>query len=348
MADTRVDELPSTDVLDIGIVTRLSDKPRATNTELARRFEVVGATIGARVRRLYDEGIAQVVAVTPLSKTKHNVLMMVYARIDADFAPSTGDLAVALAQAPEILMIASLLENYQFLLWISAVDTAHAERIIQSRLGVVRGIESLRVELVTNVGKDSSNLLARLPSGGAQVSRDELGHDQLSEMLNDSEHRILAELRADGRRSVSEIARRTRTSDRLVRSTIESLEEQGLLQFEAVIYAPAFGLTQLALVEIDIDHDRHTSIVSALRARPEFTYVMTTTGRSHRVKGIAQVSSNRALSSLLHEDVAAIPGIRAVRNMPIITGYKHDRNIALGALPRSGRSVGRVIEGMSE
>lgn len=313
-----------TDELDADIVQRLRQTPRVPSTNLAREFSVVSATIGARIHRMHEEGTAQVQAVTPLDSSGSRVLVLAFVKADSLYAPSLDTIASTIARISEVLAITSLLSEYQLFLWISATDLAHAELVLEKKLGQIRGIVSVRSELVTQVTGERNDAFVRL---GGDRKRHFLA--PLSDMLSDAEQGVLAELRDNGRQSVREIARRVGKTERTVRSAIRSMEQKNLLDFRTFVFPAAFGLTQTALIEIDIDHHRHGSIVNALSEAPEVSYVLTTTGRSHRIKIIAHVRSDRALASLLNATIAPLSGVLSMRTTPIINGFKHETSYVL-------------------
>src|SRR5713226_4801455 len=67
--------LASLDELDHELVATLRDDGRISNRALADRFGVGEATIGQRVRRLADERILRVVAVTDMAAFGYHILV---------------------------------------------------------------------------------------------------------------------------------------------------------------------------------------------------------------------------------------------------------------------------------
>ncbi len=312
---------PLTDELDIKIVDRLLDDPQVTSTALARDFSVVSATIGTRIRRMHDEGIARVVALTPYDAIGHDALVLAFVRLDPAYALSLDKITQAIATIPEVFVIASLLAEYQLLLWISAASLDHADQIIESKLGQIRGLESLHVDFVTQINLERNNVLSKLRGG---VGSEQEFLPPLAENLSDTEKNVLIQLRTNGRQSIRQIAREVGKSERTVRTDIRAMEERKLLELKTLVFPPAFGRTQCVIIEVDIDHHYHSGVTEALRALPDTSHVFTTTGRSHRVKAVAFVNSKGALASLLNRTIAPIPGVIGSRVIHVVSGYKHD------------------------
>lgn len=313
---------PEADDLDARIVERLRENPQVTSTELARDFKVVSATIGSRIRRMHDEGIARVVAMTPLHAIGYEVVIMAFVRLESAYALSLENVAGKFSRIPEVVGVSSLLSQEQLLLWISAKNLSHAEEVFEKKLGQVRGIVDVRFELVTQIVGGSGNLFTPVV-----LQEEQLFLDPLAEMLNDTEKSVLAELRLNGRQSIREVARRVTRSERTVRSAIKSMTERGLLELRTLVFMPAFGLTQCFIVEVDVDYHLRSKVVSGLLTLPEVSSVLTTTAKSHRLKVVIFIDSKGALASLLNQQIAAIPGVMDSRIIPVVSGLKHNSHV---------------------
>jgi Lrp/AsnC family transcriptional regulator for asnA, asnC and gidA len=97
----------SLDELDHKIIERLGHDARVSNREIAREFDLTEGTIRSRLKRLLDNKVIRVAAVTNANRLRNPILA--YLWVEADSAADIENVAESLAQLPEIAFVATTL-----------------------------------------------------------------------------------------------------------------------------------------------------------------------------------------------------------------------------------------------
>lgn len=97
----------SLDDLDHRIIERLGNDARVSNREIGREFGLTEGTIRSRLKRLLDNKVIRVAAVTNAKRLRNPILA--YLWIEADTANDIESIAESLAKLPEIGFVATTL-----------------------------------------------------------------------------------------------------------------------------------------------------------------------------------------------------------------------------------------------
>ena len=97
----------SLDELDHKIIDRLGHDARVSNREIGREFDLTEGTIRSRLKRLLDNRVIRVAAVTNANRLRNPILA--YLWVEADTAADIEDVAERLAALPEIGFVATTL-----------------------------------------------------------------------------------------------------------------------------------------------------------------------------------------------------------------------------------------------
>lgn len=95
------------DELDNRIIERLGNDARVSNREIGREFGLTEGTIRSRLKRLLDNKVIRVAAVTNAKRLRNPILA--YLWIEADTANDIDQIATNLAKLPEIGFVATTL-----------------------------------------------------------------------------------------------------------------------------------------------------------------------------------------------------------------------------------------------
>lgn len=100
-----------------------------------------------------------------------------------------------------------------------------------------------------------------------------MGKEPLSVELDDLDRRIIAALRADGRKTVTDLAQAVGISKTPCQIRMRRLVQTGVIRgFTAVVDPASLGLDHIAFVEIGLSHTHETALVEfneAVRRIPE-------------------------------------------------------------------------------
>ena len=100
------------------------------------------------------------------------------------------------------------------------------------------------------------------------------------ELLDETDRRLIAMLRADSRRPASSLAAQLKVSRGTVQNRIERLTARGVIQGFTIRTRPELEANRVrAIMCIAIEGERSASVVKALRGLPTVDKVHTTNGR---------------------------------------------------------------------
>jgi Lrp/AsnC family transcriptional regulator for asnA, asnC and gidA len=139
--------------------------------------------------------------------------------------------------------------------------------------------------------------------------------------LDELDRAILRQLEDDGRRAFREIARNLGSSEATVRARVKRLQDLNILRIVAFADPERLGDSQLALVFLTVDPDRHQQVVDALTEMPEITYVSTLLGRADICVEVGS-ANNAELWAFLNQHVSTIEGVRTTETTSILKVHK--------------------------
>jgi Lrp/AsnC family transcriptional regulator for asnA, asnC and gidA len=128
--------------------------------------------------------------------------------------------------------------------------------------------------------------------------------------LDETDRRIIATLKQDGRMPFAEIARRLDLSPGTVRQRYLQLIEDGVLQVVPVTDPTLLGYEMMAIIGIRAEVGQLREIVRQLAAFPEVIYLVVCTGAYDLLAEVV-CRDNAHLLTFLVEQLGVIEGIRA-------------------------------------
>lgn len=142
--------------------------------------------------------------------------------------------------------------------------------------------------------------------------------------LSDLDRRLLDRLAVDARVSNREIAREFGLTEGAIRLRLKRLMDEKAIQVSAVTNFDHIPEAIVAYLWIEVDASHPVkSVIDALVAQPEITYVATLVGRSD-ILAITWVRSAMHLTDYLHNTIDRIAGIARIRYELTHRLIKHD------------------------
>lgn len=136
------------DELDHKIIDRLSHDARVSNREIGREFGLTEGTIRSRLKRLLDNKVIRVAAVTNASRLKNPFLA--YLWIEADTAGHIQELAERLAALPEIGFVSTMLGRADVLAMTLVEDGNQLTEFLHQTIDKIPGVRRVRYSLGQN------------------------------------------------------------------------------------------------------------------------------------------------------------------------------------------------------
>ncbi len=141
--------------------------------------------------------------------------------------------------------------------------------------------------------------------------------------MDELDHRIIAELAEDARRSSAELADKLAVSETTVRRRIQHLKERGIITFTVVSDPAKLGYNIIALIALEADLSSLDAVSESLAKCPNVRYVSLCTG-NHDIFVGAWFHTSAELTRFVKDYLASIPGIRKSETFVILDVRKDE------------------------
>ncbi|MDI3340267.1 MAG: Lrp/AsnC family transcriptional regulator [Sphaerobacter sp.] len=121
------------------------------------------------------------------------------------------------------------------------------------------------------------------------------------------DRQIIRMLRADGRRSNREIARRLNVPEATVRYRVRRLIESGVLKITASVDPAHLGYALTAVISVQVEPERISEAAETIAGMPEVMWCAITAG-AHDIMVMASFRSQEEMFAFLTDRLARIPG----------------------------------------
>lgn len=138
----------SLDDLDHKIIERLGHDARVSNREIGREFDLTEGTIRSRLKRLLDNRVIRVAAVTNANRLRNPILA--YLWVEADTAADIEGVAERLAALPEIGFVATTLGRADVLAMTLVENGNELTDFLHQTIDKIPGVRRVRYSLGQN------------------------------------------------------------------------------------------------------------------------------------------------------------------------------------------------------
>jgi Lrp/AsnC family transcriptional regulator for asnA, asnC and gidA len=139
------------DTLDKSIVARLSDDARISNGHIATELGVTEGTVRARIKRMEEEKLIRLTAVTNIDRFRDAALAYIW--IEVERSGQTRAVAEQLAQIPELGFVGVMLGRSDILAITMVRNTEHLAEFVHKRISAVEGVRRTESTLGVNFVK---------------------------------------------------------------------------------------------------------------------------------------------------------------------------------------------------
>ena len=133
------------DELDEKIIDRLGHDARVSNREIGREFGLTEGTIRSRLKRLLDNKVIRVAAVTNANRLRNPILA--YLWVEAATAADVERVAQALAALPEIGFVSTILGRADVLAMTLVENGAELTDFLHQTVDKIAGVHRVRYSL---------------------------------------------------------------------------------------------------------------------------------------------------------------------------------------------------------
>lgn len=139
------------DAIDKAIVERLSTDARLSNGHIASEVGVTEGTVRARIKRMEQEKLIRITAVTNIDRFRDAALAYIW--IEVERSGQTREVAQALSEIPELGFVGVMLGRSDILAITMVRNTEHLARFIHSNISGVAGVRRTESTLGVNFVK---------------------------------------------------------------------------------------------------------------------------------------------------------------------------------------------------
>lgn len=136
------------DDLDLQLIDRFGEDARVSNREIARELNLTEGTIRSRLKRLLDNQVLRVAAITNTNRLNNPILA--YLWIEADTASHIDRLSQELADLPEIGFVATMLGRADVLAMTLVANGNELTDFLHQTIDRIEGIRRVRYSLGQN------------------------------------------------------------------------------------------------------------------------------------------------------------------------------------------------------
>jgi Lrp/AsnC family transcriptional regulator for asnA, asnC and gidA len=152
------------DDLDKAIVSWLSRDARISNGHIARELDVTEGTVRARIKRMEQEKLIRITAVTNIDRFRDAALAYIW--IEVERSGQTRAVAEALADIPELGFVGIMLGRSDILVITMVRNTEHLAEFVHKRINSVEGVRRTESTLGVNFVKHDYRM-ARIVTGNS-------------------------------------------------------------------------------------------------------------------------------------------------------------------------------------
>ena len=138
----------SLDELDLKIIERLGEDARVSNREIGREFGLTEGTIRSRLKRLLENKVIRVAAITNTKRLNNPFLA--YLWIEADTAGDIESIAAMLAELPAIGFVATMLGRADVLAMTLVENGGQLTEFLHQTVDKIPGVRRVRYSLGQN------------------------------------------------------------------------------------------------------------------------------------------------------------------------------------------------------
>ncbi|GAB5452731.1 MAG: Lrp/AsnC family transcriptional regulator [Halioglobus sp.] len=139
------------DETDVGIVERLSQDARISNREIAEELGVTEGTVRARVKRMEEDKLIRITAVTNIDRFRDAALAYIW--IEVERSEQTRSVAQALAAIPELGFVGVMLGRSDILAITMVRNAEHLAKFVHQRISAIEGVRGTQSTLGVNFVK---------------------------------------------------------------------------------------------------------------------------------------------------------------------------------------------------
>lgn len=308
--------------MDRGLIHALTIDGRAPFSRIAAALGTSTQTVARRYRRLVADAALRVVGLADAGHAGRPRWMI---RLTAG-PPTARDIAQALARRPDTSWVKLTSGGTEIFAIIDPPPGAEGDRsLLLQDIPRTAGITAVSAHNVLHTyfggptgWRGRPNVLTSeqqallVPAHGAEAERG---------VLTSRDAGLMAELRQDGRTSLTDLAATTGWSAATVARRLAGLRASGAIFYDVEIAPEVFGATMQALLWMSVAPAHLDEVGTTLAGHEELAFVAATTGPTNLVAN-ALCSGPAALHRYLTQRLGVLETIRSLETAPVLRTVK--------------------------
>jgi DNA-binding Lrp family transcriptional regulator len=292
---------------DLRLVDALRADGRASFEALAVEVGVSRKVVRARLARLFEDGVVHVVAtVAPSYDDVHAI-----AHLSVSVAGARHhDVARAVAERPEAVFVSVVSGEANVVAEVRARDTARLTAIVDE-IRSAPGVRRVETVLYDEILEQPHLPPAPSGDGNANANANTNGNGNGNAELDETDHVLIARLRADGRASYSELAGEVGLSPAATRARVLGLIAAGTIRIVALVNPTRLGRSAMAGFALEVDGPAGP-VLEEVRRLEAVDFLARTLGGPAAVGTIVTTDDEDMVRVL--DALAAVPGVARLRS----------------------------------
>jgi Lrp/AsnC family transcriptional regulator, regulator for asnA, asnC and gidA len=278
---------------DLKLIAALDANGRASYAELSRSLDISISTISKKVKSLLDGRVIEIQAIPNPNRLGQNAHALIAIRTSVN---KLEDVSKRLEVYPSIDLLAAVFGHFNLIASVQSSNWDDLHDFISTKIGAVENITDMEVFFAKENKKRFYHILG---------SRD---HEKSVLKIDDIDRKIINALCANGRSSVSELAKMFELSISSISKRLSHLFEENAIRVQAHVDYNKIGYHARAFILIRAQNNMIENICKIVNNFTEVQTVITL------INGydifLATVShDSESLYQLVNHKIAVIPGV---------------------------------------
>lgn len=310
------------DKTDREIIAQLRLDVHVTNQQIAEALGLNAATVASRIKRLEDNNLLRVVAVSDFAAYGYKCLIRV--AIKAENRP-LADIAHDLARLPGTLAVHIVSGGYDLDALLGLGDASTVAEQLRNGISAIPGIRYYTPSVVLDIVKyhfDVAPISPRTP----MRDRRKRQHDP-SLPVDELDLALIDTLSHDARVANAAVAKELGVTEGTVRSRIKRLKQRNLMTFVALTSPETTDKAQLAFLWLETEPAACASTAQTLAAIPSCSAVLVLTGRTN-ILAVCREKRMQDVFELASSTILPLQGVRSVETEIVVESVMHNTRMA--------------------
>jgi Lrp/AsnC family transcriptional regulator, regulator for asnA, asnC and gidA len=288
------------DEMDRNIIKLLNQDGRASYTRLANKLGIEEITVTNRIRKLMEDEIIAIRAVT--NPVKMGIKVMACIGLDVEIS-MLDSVCTQLVDIPSVHLVITMFGKFDVLISAEYRDIDMLYNLVRETLPNIKGIKAIETFLIC----DDKNKYQVSPGNGFLSSEDSAHIDEIDENL-------INELRKDGRTKYNVLARKYGISSATVARRINALVKNNVIRITLLVNHLKLRNYVVAYLGLQTDPQKTRKISELLYSYSQVYWVITLMN-GYSILTIAVLPDLQSLWKFVTKEISSIDGVQNIETL---------------------------------